>query len=44
MLLCPLISRKHLSTDETIKTELAIDMSEIQNECQNVAAEGGDVA
>jgi len=36
--------QKALSTDETIKTELAIDMSEIQNECQNVAAEGGDVA
>ena len=36
--------QKALSTDETIKTELAIDMSEIRNECQNVAAEGGDVA
>ena len=32
--------QKALSTDETIKTEIAVDMSEIRNECLDNTGNG----
>lgn len=36
--------QKALSTDESIKTEVSVDMSQIPNECLTVSGEGGEAA
>lgn len=38
------VFQKALSTDESIKIEVSVDMSQIPNECLTVSSEGGEAA